>query len=222
MGGGNLQILKFLKSSLLSFYFTFFILQFAIFTGCASLKGHSVLTPLPTQLAGYNISEQKIVFSNNYIRLSISPLISPEAKKFLSAKDTNNPLSEILTQPRYLVFLLDIENTLKAKVIYNPGFTTLFDNNMGPHKPLDYTDIYTLLENSPNPEIIINNIKDIIYDLAVTLAPGQRTSRLLLFSGIEEETSEVAITMKEIYIGTSTIALSFGFKVTEGVNEAPK
>ncbi|MEK6600032.1 MAG: hypothetical protein AABY52_06815 [Deltaproteobacteria bacterium] len=200
---------------------TVFLLCTAL-TGCASPKGHPFLTPLPTALPGYNITEQNIVFSNNDVKVGISPLNSSEAKKILAAKDTNNPLVEILTQPGYLVFLLDIENSSKTKVMYNPSLTTLFDNNMGLHKPLDYTDLYTLLGNLPNPEIIINNIKDIIYDLTVTLSPGQRTSRLLIFSGIEEDTSEAAITMKEIYIGTSTIAVSFGFKITEESKEASK
>ena len=219
----RLQNSKFFKPSLLNFYFAFFTLQFAILTaGCASPKGHPFLTPLPTALPGYNITEQNIVFSNNDVKVSISPLNSSKTKKLLTGKDANNPLSEILTQPGYLVFLLSIENSSKTKVMYNPSLTTLFDNNMGLHKPLDYTDLYSLLGNLPNPEIIINNIKDIIYDLTVTLSPGQRTSRLLLFSGIEEETSEAAITMKEVYIGTSTIAVSFGFKITEESKETSK
>lgn len=192
------------------------------FIGCASPKGHPFLTPLPTTLPGYNITEQNIVFSNNDVKVSISPLNSSETKKILTGKDANNPLIEILTQPGYLVFLLDIENSSKAKVMYNPALTTLFDNNMGLHKPLDYTDLYSLLGNLSNSETTINVIKDIIYDLTITLAPEQRTSRLLLFSGIEEETSQAAITMKEIYIGTSTIAVSFGFKITEESKEASK
>ena len=219
MADCRLQNSRFLKPSLLNFYFVFFILQFAIFTGCASPKGHPVLTPLPTTLPGYNISEQNIVFSNNDVNISISPLNSSETKKLLTGKDANNPLSEILTQPGYLVFLLSIENSSKAKVMYNPSLTTLFDNNMGLHKPLDYTDMYSLLGNLPNPETTINVIKDVIYDLTVTLGPEQHISRLLLFSGIDEEASEIELTMKEVYIGTSTIAVSFGFKITEEPKE---
>lgn len=195
---------------------------FTVFTGCASSKGPVVLTPLPTPLPGYNISGQNIVFSSNDIKVSISPLNSAEAKKILAAKDANNPLSEILVQPQYLAFLLSIENSSKAKVMYNPALTTLSDNNMGAHKPLDYTDLYSLLGNLPNPETAINTIKDIIYDLTITLGPGQRTSRLLIFSGIEKETSEMEVTMKEVYIGTSAIALSFGFKFAEQSRETSK
>lgn len=192
------------------------------FTGCSSTKGHPFLTPLPTTLPGYSITEQNIVFSNNDVKVSISPLNSSKTKKLLEDNYANNPLIEILTQPGYLVFLLDIENSSKAKVMYNPSLTTLFDNNMGLHKPLDYTDLYTLLRHLPNPEIIINNMKDIIHDLTLTLRPGQRGARLLMFSGIDEEASEVELTMKEVYIGTSTIAVSFGFKITEEPKENPK
>ncbi|MBI5875767.1 MAG: hypothetical protein HZB81_08020 [Deltaproteobacteria bacterium] len=199
-------------------YFTYCLLPIApclLLIGCASPKGPVVLTPLPTPLPGYTVSEQKIVFSNNDVKIGILPLNSSEAKKILSSKDASNPLAEALAQPKYLAFLLDIENSSKAKVLYNPVLTTLFDNDMGVHKPLDYTDLYTLVGNSPHPEAVLNVIKDIIYDLDITIGPGQRTSRLLIFSGIEHETSEVAITMKEIYIGTSTIAVSFGFKIEE-------
>lgn len=201
-----------------AFCFTYCLLPIAsclLFTGCASPKGPAVLTPLPTPLPGYTVSEQKIIFSNNDVKIGILPLNSSETKKILASKDANNPLAETLTQPKYLAFLLDIENSSKAKVMYNPVLTTLFDNDMGVHKPLDYTDLYTLVGNSPNPEAAINVIKDIIYDLDITIGPGQRTSRLLIFSGIEQGTGEVAITMKEIYVGTSTIAVSFGFKIEE-------
>lgn len=201
--------------------FTIHCSLFTVFSGCASPKGPVVLTPLPTPLPGYAVLEQKIVFSNNDIRISIAPLNSSEAKKILASKDANNPLAEALTQPKHLAFLLDIENFSKAKIIYNPVLTTLFDNELGIHKPLDYTDLYTLAGGSPSPEAVINAIKDVIYDLAVTIGPNQHTSRLLIFSGIEEETSEVAITMKEIYIGTSTIAASFGFKVSEKTEIKP-
>lgn len=188
---------------------------FTVFTGCASPKGHIVLTALPTLLPGYAVLEQKIVFSNKDVKIGVLPLNSSETKKILSSKDTSNPLAEALTQPKYLAFLLDIENSSKAKVMYAPTLTTLFDNDMGVHKPLDYTDLYTLVGSSPNPEAAINAIRDMIYDLDIIIGPGQRTSRLLLFSGIEEETGKVAISMEEIYIGTSTIALSFGFKIEE-------
>jgi hypothetical protein len=192
------------------------------FAGCASTKGNPFLTPLPTTVPGYTVTEQTIVFNSNDIKISISPLNSSKTKTLLTDNYANNPLIEILTQPGYLVFLLDIENSSKAKVMYNPSLTTLFDNNMGLHKPLDYTDLYALLEHLPNPDIIINNMKDIIYDLTTTLRPGQRGARLLMFSGIDKEASEVAITMKEVYIGTSTIAVSFGFKITEEPKENPK
>jgi hypothetical protein len=51
----------------------------------------------------------------------------------------------------------------------------------------------------------------LFYDLSVTLESGQQASRLLLFSGIEEVIDKLTIEMKEIYIGTSTITLSFDF-----------
>ncbi|MBI3398635.1 MAG: hypothetical protein HY026_05320 [Deltaproteobacteria bacterium] len=183
------------------------------FIGCASTKGHVTLMPMPAASPEYDISGQKITFSNQDVKISILPIKPSEVKKMLAGKDANNPLAEILAAPQYLAFRLDMENSSKAKIMYNPALTTLFDNTMGVHKPLDYTDLYTLIGDSPSPEAVINTIKDIIYDLAVTLAPGQHTSRLLIFSGIEEGISEVAITMKEIYIGTSTIAVSFGFRI---------
>lgn len=193
-----------------------------LFTGCASTKGHPFLTPLPTTIPGYTVSGQNAAFSNDAIKVSISPLNSSKIKKLLAEKDANSPLIEALTQPGYLLFLLDIENSSKAKVMYNPSFTTLFDNNMGLHKPLDYTDLYALIDNLPNPEMTINKVKDIIYDLASILTPGQRTSRILIFSGIDSDASEATITMKEVYIGMSTIMVSFGFKITEEPREITK
>lgn len=197
--------------------FTYCLMPIAyclLLTGCASPKGPIVLAPLPTKSPGYAVLERKIVFSNDEVKIGISHLALPEVQNMLASKNANDRLTKILTGRQYLAFLLDIENSSKEKVIYNPVLTTLFDSDFGVHKPLDYTDMYMLIGDSPNPEAAINNIKDIVYDLAVTVGPNQRASRLLIFSGIEQESGEVAINMKEIYVGTKTIAVSFGFKIS--------
>lgn len=219
----KLQMSKFLKSFFVIFHFAICILQFAILiVGCASAKGQIVLTPLSSQSPEYSVSGKSAVFSNKDIKISILPLNSSEIKERLLSKDAANPLSEFLSAPQYLAFLMDIENSSKVKVLYNPALTALFDNNMGLRKPMDYTDMYSLVSNSSNPESVINTMKDMFYDLGITLGPDQRTSRLLIFSGIEEGSREFTIEMKEIYIGTSTIAVSFGFRVTEEDNRKDK
>lgn len=194
-------------------------LLLAVFTGCASPKGRLTLMPMPNTAPGYNNSGQGIVFANRDVKISIRLLNPEEAKRALKSKDANNPLAETLATSQYLEFLLDIENLSKAKVMYNPSFTTLFDNNMGVRKPLDYTDMYALVQDLSYGESSLKKIKDMFYDIAVTLEPGQQTSRLLVFPGsIDEEASQAAIIMKEIYIGTSAITVSFEFKVVEGIN----
>jgi hypothetical protein len=170
---------------------------------------------MPPLSPEYNNSGQKIAFTTKDVKISLLPLNSSEIKKILTSKDLNNPLAETLSTPQYLVFIMDIENLSKAKLMYNPSLTTLFDNNMDVRKPLDYTDLYSLAGSLPDIDFTLSRMKDMFYDLAITLEPGQQTSRLLLFSGIDEKANEMTITMKEIYIGTSTIAVSFGFKVTE-------
>lgn len=211
----KLQISKILKSFFVNFNFAILILQFIILiAGCASPKGPLVLSPLPTQLPGYAVAEKKIFFINSDLKIGISHINPSETKKILASQGADNPLAEMLTEPQYFAFLLDIENSSKEKVIYNPVLTTLFDSEMGVHKPLDYTDLYALMGDSPNRETAINNLKDAIYDLAVTIPPNKRSSRLLIFSGIEKEAGEVSITMKEIYVGTKATAVSFGFKIS--------
>lgn len=211
----KLQKLKFLKHLLFDFHFAVFILQFAIFSGCASAKKPTALTPIPISLPGYSTAGQTIAFHNKDIKISIYPLSASEIKELLTMKEPNNPLTEILGSPKYLIFSMEIENLSNAKILYNPALTTLFDNSMGLHKPMDYTDLYSIFSNSPNPETALKNFKDMLYDLGVTIGPGQRVSRLLIFSGIEEESNEFTIEMKEVYIGTSTISASFSFKETK-------
>lgn len=205
--------------------FTYCLLPIAsclLLIGCVPAKGQIVLTPLSSQSPEYSVSGKSAVFSNKDIKISILPLNSSEIKERLLSKDAANPLSEFLSAPQYLAFLMDIENSSKVKVLYNPALTALFDNNMGLRKPMDYTDMYSLVSNASNPESVINTMKDMFYDLGITLGPDQRTSRLLIFSGIEEGSREFTIEMKEIYIGTSTIAVSFGFRVTEEDNRKDK
>lgn len=194
---------------------TTYCLLLTVLTGCASSKGHTTLLPIANPFPGYNISGQTITFHNKDIKISIYPLNAPETKEMLTMKEPNSPLTEILGSPKYLIFSMEIENLSNAKILYNPALTTLFDNSMGFHKPMDFTDLYSIFSNSPNPEAALKNFKDMLYDLGVTLGPGQRVSRLLIFSGIEEESSEFTIEMKEVYISTSTISASFSFKETK-------
>ncbi|MBI5048910.1 MAG: hypothetical protein HZB54_08185 [Deltaproteobacteria bacterium] len=191
-------------------------MQFIILiTGCASPRNTLTLMPIPNDSPEYNNSGQKMTFATKDVKISLLPLNPSETKKILTSKDANNPLAEILSTNQYLVFLMDIENLSKVKLLYNPSLTTLFDNNMDVRKPLDYTDLYSLAGNLSDVDFVLSGMKDMFYDLAITLEPGQKTSRLMFFSGIDEKANEMTITMKEIYIGTSTIAVSFGFKVAE-------
>ncbi|MBI5328501.1 MAG: hypothetical protein HZB80_09495 [Deltaproteobacteria bacterium] len=203
-----------LKSQII-LLFTVLCPLFTVFYGCTTLKGPAILAPMPPLSPEYNNSGHKMAFATKDVKISLLPLNPSETKKALTMKDANNPLAEILSANQYLVFIMDIENLSKSKLMYNPSLTTLFDNNMDVRKPLDYTDLYSLAGNLSDVDFVLSRMKDMFYDIAITLEPGQKTSRLLLFPGIDEKANEMTIIMKEIYIGTSTIAVSFGFKVAE-------
>ena len=105
------------------------------------------------------------------------------------------------------MFKLTIENKSEGSVMYNTAYTVLTSDSGDYRKPLDFTDLYDISSDDNS----LAGLKGKFYDLNATVATGERTSRLLIFKPLSDEAEKAAVAIKEIYIGTSTRALSFPF-----------
>ncbi|MBI5469255.1 MAG: hypothetical protein HY891_09000 [Deltaproteobacteria bacterium] len=162
---------------------------------------------------GYSRKADQGVFENKSIRVTVRKIgdsddegLSQEVIAHLLKKD-------------YLIFRMEIENTSRHRAIYNPSFTTFTDDAMDYGTPIDYTDLYDMAEGVWEKEakdgekkpFSMNGLKGLFYDLATTIPPGGKTSKLLIFKPISTDCTKAALTLSELYIGTETIRVIFPF-----------
>ena len=148
---------------------------------------------------GYSSVGRDHLFENEAVRISIRHIKKGEAG--------TGPFIDGLLEKDYAMFRLAIENKSEGSVIYNTAYTVLTSDSLDFKKPLDFTDLYDIAGASDS----LAGLKGRFYDLNATVAPGERTSRLLIFKPLSIEAEKAAVAIKEIYIGTSTRALSFPF-----------
>jgi hypothetical protein len=83
---------------------------------------------------------------------------------------------------------------------------------------MDYTDLYGVVrgrEEGNSPESELRGLKGLYYDLTTTIPPGSTTSKLLIFPPLSERGKRARLRIKELYIGTDAISISFPFSMRE-------
>lgn len=176
-------------------------------SGCASAyKGPLRLYPAEIKTDEYYSNSREITFENKSVRIAVKALKQGE-------NETGVTLIDDLMDDNYVLLRMDIENhaASKLKVIYNPAYTVFTDDSMDYRKPLDYTDLYDLAKDETEMETGVRKLRGRFYDLALTLAPGESVSKLLIFSPISENSRNAELVIGELYIGTKTIKVSFPF-----------
>lgn len=194
------------------------------FVACASNapKGPAVFHPLEKAKteerikAGYFLDKHSWAFENKAASFRITHVSEANG-------GAGFPLGDDLVQNGYVLFRMDIENRSQtAKILFNPAQSVLTDDALDYRKPLDYTDFYEMVSSSDDPESgkRLSEIKDRFYDLSVTIKPGAKTSKLLAFSPLTKGVASAELGIKEIYVGTASLRLSFPFVLRYEKKEA--
>lgn len=181
------------------------VIVLLVFFGCAAPHGKAYLFPDDNRLKGMYHKEgtEEGVFENGSIRVAV---------RHIKASDyEGSPLLKNLSDKKYVILSVAIENKSKLKTIYNPSMTVLTDDSMDYKKPLDYTDLYEAALGDSALESGLSAMKGRFYDLALTLQPGEKTARLLIFEPLSENVGKADLAMNDIYIGTDTVNLRFPF-----------
>lgn len=151
----------------------------------------------------YHKETEEGVFENGSIRVAV---------RHVKASDCEgSPLLKSLSDKKYVILSVGIENKSKLKAIYNPSMTVLTDDSMDYKKPLDYTDLYDAAIGNSGLESGLSAMKGRIYDLALTLKPGEKTTRFLIFEPLSKNAGRADLAINEIYLGTDTVNLRFPF-----------
>lgn len=181
------------------------VIVLLVFFGCAAPKGKAYLFPDDNRLKGMYHKEgtDEGVFENGSIRVAV--------RRVKASDYEGSPLLKNLSDKKYVILSVGIENKSKLKAIYNPSMTVLTDDSMDYKKPLDYTDLYDAVIGDSALESGLSAMKGKFYDLALTLQPGEKTVKLLIFEPLSENTDKADLAMSDIYIGTETVNLRFPF-----------
>lgn len=156
---------------------------------------------------GYSRSGRNWVFDNKSIIITVHH-VGP-------LDPVRSPLLEELAKNNYVLLEVAIENKGKTKSMFNPALAALDSDEMDYRKPLDFTDFYEMFKESPEMKSKLASVKERFYDLTVTLQPGEKTTRILVFSPLSKEARSAELLIKNLYIGTDTINIRFPFRFKE-------
>ncbi|MBI5562379.1 MAG: hypothetical protein HY894_05960 [Deltaproteobacteria bacterium] len=178
-------------------------------SGCASAPDGPIhIAPALEGPEGYAAQSDTGVFESKLMRLAVTPLGSESF-----AGDVAGEADAIgdLAKKHYIVVRLEIENkSVRSKLIFNPAYVALLTSANDYYKPLDYTDIYEIVNREDERPSAVMGLRGRFYDLTVTLAPGKKTSRLMLFEPIKEGSS-AELMINNVYIGREDISVRLPF-----------
>jgi len=176
-----------------------------VFFGCAVPHGRAYLYPDDKNLNGpyHKEGTEEGVFENSSLRVAVRHVKASECE--------DSPLLKDLSDKKYVILSVAIENKSKLKAIYNPSMTVLTDDSMDYKKPLDYTDLYDAAVGNSGLESGLSEMKGRFYDLNLTLQPGEKTTRFLIFEPLSKNAARADLAINEIYLGTDTLSLRFPF-----------
>ena len=120
-----------------------------------------------------------------------------------------------LLERRYIVLMFAIENRSANKITFNPARTALTTDEFDYQKPLEYPDFYELSEgkNDRAKERDAGEMKGRFYDSTLTVVPGEKTSRMLIYPPLTGSSEKADLLIKDLYIGTDTEEIYFPFAI---------
>ena len=187
--------------------------------GCGGTKnkeplGLYLLNPIASEGHGLKMEKDRLVFENKVVRVSVRQVLSAGMGK-------GSDFFAILLKARFILVEMEITNKGKKKIIYNPLMTHLLAGSMDYKKPLDYPDLYMIassLVQGSAPDGILRSIRGSYYDLNTNLGPGEKASKYMVFRPFAEKNKQAVIVLKELYVGTDAVVLTFPFDMVKAAS----
>lgn len=174
------------------------LVMIALACGChPKPRAAMYLAPDEKGPAGYKAAAGAGVIENGHMKVAARQVRKGEEGSALLAR---------LLEENFIIIDLVIQNTSDRTIIYKPNLTSLTNDAMDFLRPLDYTDLYDLGDFDA-----LDEIRGRFYDLDVTLRPGQRSSRLLIFRPVSKNAKKAVLNIDDLYLGTDTLRLTFPF-----------
>ncbi|MFQ5354229.1 MAG: hypothetical protein ACE5DR_04715 [Thermodesulfobacteriota bacterium] len=172
--------------------------------GCAHHDNAATfLYPGQYALEGYGAEADAVVFEDSSIKIS--------ARQIKDDSTLDSKIAAELLDEGFVLLSVDISNKSRHRALYDPALTSIRDSKMGYFKPLDFTDLYMLKVKNKRVTSSLKGAGDVFYDLAERVAPGGKSSKILVFPALTENVDEAELVMKSIYIGKDILDLTFNF-----------
>ncbi|MBI5599696.1 MAG: hypothetical protein HY890_08195 [Deltaproteobacteria bacterium] len=184
-----------------------------ILMACSMSPGGTArLYPAAYKQAGYRQSGDSSIFEDKLVRVTVRPVSE-------CCGSGSDLLLEDLFKDGYVLFRMDMENLSKdLPVVYNPSHTSLFAGSFDYKKPLDYAELYYAVKKkypAEMPEDRLKALRGKFYDLNTSVAPGGKTSRMLIFYPLEPgiKRGRADLKINELYTGTDVVSITFTFSI---------
>ncbi|MCK5237463.1 MAG: hypothetical protein KAR06_10815 [Deltaproteobacteria bacterium] len=193
---------------------------FFVSAGCATTNEpihvvdvRAYLTPQDISGQGYGSTDIVAFFEDESVRIEVRQISAGD-------KALTNDILNRLYSKKLIILRMKITNKGDHQIIYNPGGTGLILGKLDYKKPMDYSDFYLLEEarkgHDDNASRIktqqdLSKLRGLYYDLSTRVAEKESVDKLLLFSPPMEQSDYALLMIKEFYIGTKTINLTFAF-----------
>lgn len=184
---------------------------------CAAKTGPLYLHPAEYRESGYRQESGETVFEDKSVRVALGQVTDTEGFE-------KDPTLSGLFNMDFILLRMDIENKTNLEIVYNPSHTSLLAGPFDYKKPLDYTGLYEIMagKGAGGVEGQLSSLKGKYYDTDTRVPAKGKVSRLLIFHPLDKDSRgrKAVIAIKELYVGSVTLSLSFPFKVR--VREAEK
>lgn len=194
----------------------------SLFSGCASTDdkgtpkpGYLSFTPLKNPRPGYGFDASHAYFEDKDVRITVTQFLLDPEKKYPW-------LLVRLCESGFVALKMTIISKTDKLLIYNPAITALIGRPLSYEKPIEYTELYEIvrgmdeaetLPEGKTPERLLAELKRYYYDLNTRVAPGNTTTKLLIFRQFRDRVRSADLIIKEFYIGVGAIELDFPFRV---------
>jgi predicted small lipoprotein YifL len=203
-----------------------FVAALALGSCATPQKGPLTLYPDEKALKeakAYSMDNGGIVFADKSIRLALRLVKGAGQEAGVVKQGITKAVGDEAT-----IFLLSIENSSKTNVLLNPVQTTLHYDTGSIDRPMGYPDLYERLARGRGEgedmaiEEELKEVKDEFYDLPMTIAPGDKVERLLLFHPVPPDSKKATLMIRDIYIGRHTVDAEFPLALMEAAGGPSK
>lgn len=120
-----------------------------------------------------------------------------------------------LRQVSMVTFVFAVENGSDKEFILDPGSIRLVVGYGPPLSPYNYAHLYMELPQGSDRQRILMDLRKAGFSTSVTLSPGEKIEKLLLFARPEEVGPEAAILFERLYVGKKEYQTSLKFKAVD-------